>query len=221
MDFRTVPLLDDEHVSQREIEKDLIEKFDKGSERSLTLLKLVFTVTGFYAVVLFYIYNKLDINVILSSAPYPEASTSIKLCFIMLFVAFFFSFKPLTVVRYRFVETERSIKYRDGHDLEKNNRRIAINIRKQGIYNMLSVYCISSSFLFFLGYFLGNWWVMGASGFATAALISSIESWLDIYGIEINGREVQDIDNKYRDKYDSDKGVITAIVDLLRNIKRY
>jgi hypothetical protein len=212
--------LDGEYISQREIEKDLIEKLDKGSERSLSLLKFVFTVTGFYAVALFYVYDKLDINVIINSAPYPKASTSIQLCFITLFIAFFFSFKPLTVIRYKFIETERSIKYRDGHDLEKNNRRIAINIRKQDIYNMLSTYCISSSFLFFLGYFFGGWWIIGASSFASIALINFIDAWLDVYGIELNGREVKDVDEKYREKYDSDKGIITTIIDILKEIKR-
>lgn len=213
-------LLDDEYISQREIEKDLIEKFDKGSERSLSLLKFVFTITGFYAVALFYVYNKLDINLILSSAPSPESNLSIKLCFITLFMAFFFSFKPLTVIRYRFVETERSIKYRDGHNLEKNNRRIAINIRKQDIYNTTSVYCISSSFLFFLGYFFGSWWLAGAFGFISTTIVSFIDGWLDVYGIELNGREVQDITEKYREKYDSDKGVVTTMIEVIKEIRR-
>jgi hypothetical protein len=215
-----VSSLDDEYVSQREIEKDLIEKFDNGSERSLSLLKFIFTIAGFYIVALVYVYDKLDINLILSSALHPPESTvSIKLCFITLFLAFFFSFKPLTVVRYKFVETKNSIKYREGHELEKNNRRIAINIRKQDVYNMLSTYCITSSFLFFLGYFFGQNWFIGALAFAGVTIKSFIIVWFEAYDIEINGREVQDIDEKYRDDYNSGKGIITTIVERFKEVR--
>lgn len=55
-------LFDNEHISQREIEKDLFEKFDKVSERSLSILKFIFVIVGFYSVVFVNIHSKLDIS---------------------------------------------------------------------------------------------------------------------------------------------------------------
>ena len=182
--------LDDEYIPQREIEKEIFEKFGKISERSLSILKLIFVVSGFYSVIFVYMYGKLDIDLILRSSPYPPESTySIKLCFIMLILAFMFSFKPLTMERYKFVETKRSIRYREGPELEKNNRRVALNVRRLSAFNMISIYCIIFSFSFFISYFIGKDWFFVTSGSMFYAAVRFIEEWIAIYYIEKEGRE--------------------------------
>lgn len=148
-------MFDDEHISQREIEREVFDRFEKESEKSLSLLKFVFVIVGFYSVFFFNMYGKLDIGLILRSSPYPPFSNySIELCFLMIVFAFLFSFKPLTTERYKFVETKRSIRFREGVELEKNNRRVSLKVRRHGALNQISIYCILFLFLFFLGYFL-------------------------------------------------------------------
>lgn len=187
-------LFDDEYASQREIEKELFDKFENVSERGFSLLKFTFAIAGFYSVILVNMYSKFNIDLILNSSPYPPYSVySIKLCFLLLFLAFYSSFMTLRLVRYRFIENGRLVCYRCGYELEKNNFRVALNIRKHGFFNMLSCFCILFSFQFFLTYFLGKSFFILVLGGSFASALNFIGAWLDIYGIELEGRGVQEL----------------------------
>lgn len=187
-------LFDDEYVSQREIEKELFDKFDKVSERGFSLLKFIIAIAGFYSVILVNVYSMFDIDLILNSSPYPPYSVySIKLCFFLLFLAFYSSFMTLRLVRYRFIESGRLVCYRCGYELEKNNFRVALNIRKHGFFNMLSCFCILFSFQFFLAYFLGEPFFIFVLGGSFVSSLNFIGAWLDIYGIELEGRGVHEL----------------------------
>lgn len=189
-------MLDKDHFSQREIEKELHDKLDNISERSLSLLKFTFTIIGVYLLILYNIYQKLDYNSIINSAPNNTYSIySIMGCFSLIGISIRSSVLPLLTVRHKYIETKESIRYKEGHELEKSNRELGIKIRKNEFHNMIATGALSYSVSFFVCYFvptkeLGGYMFFTIIGLIIASSIKFNDLWSEIEYIEDEGCDI-------------------------------
>lgn len=144
---------DSDQDIQEKIEKELFEDYDKILDRIFSLIKFIFVIFGFYAVILYDIHGKLDKGVFIN-APDPDISTiSILFCFLSIIPAFYYLFNLLVSKQnYKFEELNNLIQYRKGIELKRNNLKMFSEIKKMNNHYKLSVNLIGVSLTFFCCY---------------------------------------------------------------------
>ncbi len=138
---------------QEKIEKELFEEYDKVLDRIFSLIKFIFVIFGFYAIILYDIHGKLDKSIFVN-APDPDISTiSILSSFLSMILAIVYLFRKLVSEQiYKFKDVNHLIQYRKGNELRINNLELFSEIKKMNSRYKSAIYLIGLSLVLFCSY---------------------------------------------------------------------
>jgi len=141
---------------QKQIENELFKEYDKNLDRSFSLLKFIFVILGFYALVLSNMYGNFNGKIadnIINNASDPNIAKSALSCCIITIIIPFSSLTMILMEQQLKIEKNNSIQFREGEELKNHNEKMYSVLVKQHIKYITSVFCIVSSVFFFYSYF--------------------------------------------------------------------
>ena len=136
--------------AQREIEKELFEKYDKNIDRFFSLTKVIFIVFGFYLSIINYIYGKLDRSIFQNKSDPLIAYSSFILLIICIILTYLILIKQLLRQKCKFKRIDGLIQLREGEELKTNNTNLFSAIKEQNFYHSYVVILNLFSFSFML-----------------------------------------------------------------------
>lgn len=165
---------------QKQIENELFKEYDKNLDRSFSLLKFIFVILGFYALVLSNMYGNFNgkiIDNIINNASDPNIAKSALSCCIITIIIAFYHLTIILMEQQLKIEKNNSIQFREGEELKNHNEKMYSVLVKQHIKYITSVFCIVSSTFFFCSYFSPHLFNLFLICFAVGIFISFISCY--------------------------------------------